>query len=642
MIHDFRKNKKIRLRNLSDPDLDWLPDSCKKKQQVNFAPCSGEQNIYRHRIRPLVSQWAIKNRPITDGASKATGIYDPDAYPYQAGILDTMDLSYIREVGICKVTQSAGSTSVETYLMFRAEFDPVNVGIYYQDQLNCQRRMVSQIGAAFKHKKLKHLTTGLDDHINLKSITLKSMSINAGWGSVGTASSFSYGIVFIDEANKLKLKIDKTEASLYKLIRDRKKDFAEFSKVFVLSSPTVPTGLITEFMDTADAVFDFFPKCPECGKYEHFEHDQVKFTEERQPHKMERSPSSAWYECGWCGDKWDDRRRHKALIKGDWFARDLDWLEKSQKKEKYGHDPRPRQQYLEAERPPVVCFHQPSLIVPKLPLCQYVADFLRGLKDAFAMHYFYNHHLAIAFQYYGKSRHAEQLKSRQDHRRNNLLPGGNQVAALVGGIDTQGDRFYYWIQAFGWTVDLDGQPIDQTSWQVASREVLSVRDMLAGVLDTVFFDEDGVEYMVNLAMIDSGGNRTYEIYSLCNTHPGVLVPYKGQPRRSYLWKPTKYEYIFNGRRYEAAGDLYLFNKQALYEVVNGQLSVSPDAQDGGIWFNKDLTAEEIEHICAPKFDKATNNWTTPDNVRDDYCDCLVMCHGAAIILEATRNLFSQR
>ena len=646
----------IRIRGIANnPLFDWLPDEycCPDHRlKLHFTPSKGERQRFfsKPKIRP--SEFLHKI-PIVSGKGSTSGEYDPDRYPYNAGIIDTYDLPCIRIAYIRKVPQSAQSTNLEAYILYRAEYDPVDVGLYYPDEKSVIERSVDHFKPKLKSHALRHLLTGKDDDLGNYRIRLASgMKIYFKWtSSLARLSSTSIGLSGVDEADKNEEIVSKKEAGVMDLIDGRMEDYEDRAKKIMPTTPSTPSGPVTQGMESAGAVFDFLPICPLCGELEFMVESQIRFDkQQRNPEVMRFSPAQAWYECSHCGGRWDDRIRHNALIMGEWYAREPGWLDKIKRELPWYHDARPRAQYLDEERPATVGFQIPVWVVPPRPLCKYAAAKIKSKGNKKALQDLVNNYMALPFSDFSVMRKYEEIKRRSWGQPFGITPPVEEIAAIICGLDTQDNSFYYWVHAFGWAYDADGVPIQPQSWQIDAGQIPSVtpdrkpvqyHGLLSRLEETLYTDINGRKENIyghalkaNMIVIDTGGHRTKEVYQYCLLNPAKRLAYKGAPgRQKAPWSTTKISKFPDGSAMPGGLLLYNFDKHVLHDWVDAGLTWALH-NDGAIHVSESCTDDMAQHLTHMLLDEGTRRWKAllGAGIRHDYRDCLAMAYAGYTVL----------
>ena len=522
-VQDLKQNPQIRVRE----EISWLPERYRNRSariRLKFQPTPGERRIYRRKRKEAPSKWAPKYRRITYGPLKRSN-YDPNFMPHMNGIIDTFVLPFVRELGNCKSPQSASSAGAETAIGYLADNMPDDALIVYPDRDTASKRSRDYLSKMFTDSpRLRKLLTGVSDDVASLRIRLQTMLIYMGWaGSVTSLGNVSVRYLILDEVDKYVEQASKKEAATVDLAKERIRAFGDMGKIWWNSTPSLPAGPITKFMEGAQVVFDYHLRCVHCKQYFYPLFSAIDFGGIKDPAEITAGDHVRMI-CPECGSALSNRERIKSLPGAEWFAREKEWKKKRDKGEKWSHDPRPRLHYLLDLRPVTVCFHSPGWISPLVSLDECAIAFLRGLKDKMAMQYFANQIAAEAFVDYKRIRKEDAILALRDERPEGLVPGYNQVAALVAGGDTQDDGFYYWIMAIGWG-------IDQPWWLIRAGKTEHLHTVKKIMFEDEYKDIEGNVYPVHLLVQDAMGHRTSEIYDFALLNPGRVVPYKGAAGR---------------------------------------------------------------------------------------------------------------
>jgi hypothetical protein len=142
-------------------------------------------------------------------------------------------------------------------------------------------------------------------------------------------------------------------------------------------------------------------------------------------------------------------------------------------------------------------------------------------------------------------------------------------------------------------------------------------------------DVEGKEYVIEIALQDSAGHRTAEVYDFARANPGRLFPTVGRKTMTspYRWNPqTHYP---GAKRAIIGGNLQLLNVNTKYwkDEAAAALQVGP-GDPGGIGLYADFPAEYVGHLVAEYVDEA-GFWECPSSRANHLWDCLVLNFVAA-------------
>lgn len=618
--------KVVRLR--TDPE--WLPERfCDRTSRIrlSFTPSRGERQLFRKRKRIPPSEWAPKNRAITYGPLKGSR-WDNDFMPHMRGVMDASFFPSVRFVGNCKTPQTGSSAGVETMLGYVADMQPGDALIVYPDRDTASKRCTDYLQPMFKNSpRLRRLMTGVADDMAALRIKLRTMLVYMGWaGSVTSLGNVSARYLIGDEVDKWPEQPSKKEAGSLGLFFERARSFKFGAKIWLISTPTIESGAIWVYLTTeADVVFDYKAVCPHCGTAQVMVFDNIDFDGCRDP-KVMVAGNRALYMCSAHGCTWDDRDRDKAVRVGYWVARQANWQAEEEAGRPWGHDEREIMAYLQDERPRKICFYSPGWISPLVSLSECAAAFLKGLKSKKAMHYFDTQIKAVPYRDFETQRKEDAILALKDDRPEALVPGNNQVAALVAGVDTQDNGFYFVIRAIGWG-------LEQPSWKVRFGFVQTWPALEQVLFIDQYKDSQGLFYPVHLAVQDAMGHRTSEVYDFSRRFPGRLQPYKGGSGRRAT--PTTWSTIdtYPGTSTKIPGGVRLVTCDTHYfkDELATKLKIKPD--DTGAYLMHSGTSEEYAaHLCAEYKDER-GLWQCPKGKPNHYWDCEMMAGVAADLLQ---------
>lgn len=631
---DVRKTRTIRMRTSHE----WLPEKFRKRAsriRVAFTPSAGERRLFRRRKPVVPSVWAPANRVVTYGPLQGSR-WDNGFMPHMRGIMDASFYPSVKIIGNCKVPQSGSSAGAETMIGYIADMQPGAALITYPDRDTASKRSTDYLQPMFKNSpRLRKLLTGSSDDLASLRIRLSTMLIYMGWaGSVTSLGNVSARYLFGDEIDKWPEQPSVKEAPALKLFFERFRAYRYGAKCWLISTPTLITGPIWVYLVAeAEVVFCYHVTCPDCGGHQPMGFDQIRWDGGRAADPMQvETDDSAHYVCLHCGVLWDDRKREKALKSGVWraYGKGADWEKETDKgRIALSGDGRELFEYLRDVHPEKIAFHSPGWISPLVSNREMAAAFLRGLKNAGAMHYFDTQIKGVAHMPLRQSRKEDAIFALADDRPDQLVPGGGVVAALTAAADTQDDGFYYEIRAWGWGKN-DGSGTDQQSWQVRYGFVTSFSALADVVFETQYQDAAGLFYPVHLLVIDAMGHRTKDVYDFTRKYPGRCQAYKGASGRKA--NPQTWSVIdrYPGTKQLIPGGVRLLTADSHYykDLLAGSLKIAPD--DPGAWHllasvNEldERGADFAAQMCAEYVDER-GMWQCPDGKANHYWDCSVL------------------
>jgi len=662
---------KIRIRHFNESDFDWLPSWFRfpsERLTLDYVPSAGASQRFGSPDR-LSYRDFIATIPLVSGKGQG-GLSDPDRYPYQPHLLEILDHPAITDYTLTAGNQSAKTTGIEDWIFYRAAYDPVDGIICYPDEDTVTDKFSKSLKPKLTHKSLIHLTTGVDDDITQKNIVLASgMLIKAAWASsLMKLSAFSAGFVIFEECDKNKEKIVATEATIEKLGEGRGVDYGADFKLIRCTTLSGEAAPGAKARARAQIFIDFLALCPHCGQLEYLSPERVGYIRDRTLFgQIKSTPSFAWYFCGRCGAKWNEKQRVAALEAGEFRARAEGWQEREKDGLEPQHDPRPMRQYLDEVFPSSAAISIPSLCLPTVKLCQWAAAKIAADNDTEAKHYFYNHHLDKPFTIAGGIHKSEDILRRSWGQPFGVVPSGWQCAGLYCGIDSQKGKFYYWVSAIGFAMQQDGTELRPNLWQVEAGELPSVDErgetipigtVLKKLEDKVYQDEMGNtcwpsgpdpvavwngqwvkvkggkhrkqmmyiggEYRIRMFIIDGRGNNasndniTQEVKSWCSADTA---------RRRMYWGEGLSAGSLYSAKYDPDSGLYIYHtdRSQLEKWVERGLSIRSGEQ-GSIQVSEDCQDWQAQHLANVQMSPRTGKYIKPERGRCDIRDCLRMSY----------------
>ncbi len=585
---------------------------------VRFQFSAAERKVYRHRKRVRPSVWAERHRVVTAGPLEGARWKNSTAQ-YLVGIMDASFSPGVQTIIVCAAPQTGKSAAIDTCFAYAMDMDPGPMLHVYPDRPLAKKNNQDRIQPMIqKSPRLAELMTGADDDLATMRIKLINSVLYMGWaGSASSLSNDSIRYLKLDELDKYKETPNRKEAGTEALAEKRTRTFRHNRKIWKASSPTIEAGPIWQALTKeAQVIFEYRVKCPKCGAMQVMlfgERDSaagIKWPEDERDHALIESRLLAWYSCGSCQARWDDHARDKAVAAGEWFA---------------VNDGRRLFDYLKAEAPQKIGFHVPAWLSRFVSLSECAAAFIKGQGDKTALKDFMNSYKAEPWTDYEQMREEDAILALRDERPEGLVPGGGQVAALVAGVDTQDDGFYYEIRAVGWG-------LIQETWQIRAGKVNSFEALEKVLFESQYKDAGGTVYPVHLALHDAMGHRTSEVYDFSRRWAGRVVPAKGAQRKTSPLSWAKID-CYPGTNKQIPGGVMLLHTDVTHFkfALASKLQISPT--DPGAWHLHSGASEEYaRQLCAESVDER-GLWICPKGKANHYWDCSVLCLIAAEVLE---------
>lgn len=445
------------------------------------------------------SEWAEACRVLPAQGNAEPGRFSYRRTPYMRGPVDAVAEPWVREVILICGTQVGKTTALENLLGHWVEHDPGPALVVKPTEQDCGEYIKERVRPLLEHSLPQHLSPNRDDN-TLRAIHLDTMPVYFGWaGSPGSLASRPCRYFLGDEVDKWP-PFSGREADPVSLARERLSTFLHRARVILTSTPTTREGLIWKAWESCGDRRYFWVPCPHCRDFQRLVWSQVKWPKlpETDPIKrgdeIERS-GLAWYECQHCKGRIEESHKPKMLEAGEWRSEGG------------------------AGRSPRVGFHLNSLYSPWRSFASMAAEFIRAESDIGATMNFRNSRLAEPFENVATTTHGSTIREKS-------LQGGAReyvpewATALFATADTQKNWFKLHVRAWGYgyrsslVLETTCQTFDEL-YRVAFESQFSIGG------------DPNRRMAVHAMLIDSGGDRTDEVYQFALRDPGRILPTKG-------------------------------------------------------------------------------------------------------------------
>jgi phage terminase large subunit GpA-like protein len=254
--------------------------------------------------------------------------------------------------------------------------------------------------------------------------------------------------------------------------------------------------------------------------------------------------NSAYYQCEHNGCKITDRDKPWMLPRGKWAGED-------QVVQRDGRITGP------TNHAKWIGYKITALYSPWVSFSQMAAEFIQAQNSREELEDFLNQRLAEPFEEITGNVEKTLLEAKRDIS----LPGGvvpDWAQSLLATADTQKDWFAVSVRAWGY---------GNRSQLIAYGIVSSFDEVLSATIERVFPMANGGQVKPSHLLIDTGGNRTNEVYEFCLRDPGRILATKGasNPMR----RPWNVSRLDNGV------SLYVFDPNYFKDMLNRLIS-DPD------------------------------------------------------------------
>lgn len=546
-------------------------------------------------------KWAEKHLELSSRSTAFPGKYSTALTPYVRTILEDFKDPSVRQIAMCFSAQAAKTQTLLTALAYSIDQDPGPV-LLVQSSMDAAR--------SFSRNRLQPLLEDApvlahhktDNRFDFTSaeMRLDNCSIYLqGAGNPAQLASRPIRFLFCDETDKWPDESDK-EADSLSLAMERVKSYRNH-KILLASTPTLATGPIWQAFKAGDQRRYHVP-CPHCGALFAFQWQQVKWPESAA---LDVLTTETWLECPHCQGAITERHKAGMLDAGEWIPGNADAQEDRRS------------------------YHLSELYSPFTTWGSLAQKFVAASREAKqgstgSLHNFINSSLAEPWEERQQSaKDPEAILALEVDLPAGVVPP--QAVALTAGVDTQDTGF--WFSIWSWDQELSGHLV---------REGFAP-DLL--FLDSILWaanyqDQEGRTHPVRLALIDSQGHRTAEVYDWCRQRPQTR-PLKGEQRlKGAPWASTVLDKVpgRDGKQYPIPGGLQLIRIDTNHykTLLAGKIGIGPGTP-GGMSIHSSPSPDFVRHMTA-EYQDARGIWRQPGHKRCDLWDCSVYALAAADLL----------
>lgn len=542
-------------------------------------------------------QWAEEFIEFPDkNAATKPGKYNSLYNIYCREILEAFADPKVRRIVLCFSAQSAKTITMLVALCYSLVNNP-GPCMWAMPSADLSREFskmrlhpIINENAALKDLK----TANRHDFGTMVMMLRRSAIFLQGANSPTQASSKGILNLFLDEVDKYKSQTTK-EADALSNFLERVKDFDDH-KVVISSTPTTSDGTIWRELSIGDFCKWHIP-CPHCGHEFAITWPMVKFPDTDD---YKRIMDETHLECPSCNGVIEQRQQASIVRKGRWIATNPDAPEH------------------------IRSFHIPEMVPTrwgKLAVKFKEANQKAKYGDTGPLHAFVNSSLAEPWEPRGdKAGSEEALALLCDDRPSGLVPSHVPIAGITAGVDTQDNGFYYVIRAWGYGLAMD-------SWLVRYGFIDSFDGVDTVLWQSRYADMYDKDFIINLALQDSQGHRTGDVYDFVRMHAGIR-PTRGEQRMSHPWATTPIDrYPDTGNPIPGGVTLYRINTTHWKDKLTDKLQVDP-ADPGAFNLHSEVGADYFSQMTAEYRDE-NGIWQCPKHRANHYWDCEVLALAAA-------------
>jgi phage terminase large subunit GpA-like protein len=481
------------------------------------------QAAVRHGLVPLMRpvpqtpvEWADENFYLSSESSYQEGRWE--TLPFQIAMLNAMGNDEIRTVNVIKSARVGYSKMLIAASAYQIEHKRRNILILLPTDGAAQGFMKSQVETMIRDvPSVYELAPWYGKKNRDNTLDTKRFSHSKQLWCLGGAAAKNYreksvDTIIYDELAAFEPDVEKEGSPTF--LGDKRIEGSTFPKSIRGSTPKIKgTCQIEAASSESPHLLRLNVPCPHCGGEQHLKWGgkECAYGIKWDPEK----PQNAWYVCEHNGCVIQQHELQEQHIKGRWIC------------ERTGIWTQDGIDYFDTEGQPIptpesLTFHVWTAYSPFTTWGRIVLDFYKAKGDISKLKTFTNTTLGETWE----EDQGEKVEWETLHGRREVYP---QVPArglvLVGGIDTQDDRYEARVWAIGqgeekWLVDrwiLNGDP--------ASEEL---RRKVGLKLALLYERADGIKMKVERWCWDSGGHYTDEVYAESRKH-GVtwVIPIKG-------------------------------------------------------------------------------------------------------------------
>ena len=388
--------------------------------------------------------------------------------------------------------------------------------------------------------------------------------------------------VLFDEYDEAE-RYSKSAGSPLERAKTRTRTYGSLRKIVVTSTPTGEDhGIWPQY--EASRRHEWHCPCPHCGEAQALEMSRIRWPRNASGDASE-SPDRivadglAWYECAFCGGRWDDAQKRRAVSDGRPVCIDPDRPSRS------------------------MGLHISVLYSPDVSLSEIAAQFLDALDDPEKLKQFRNEWLAEPIREIVKTRSTDQghlatlgwegyEQPAPDFWRGDEIPRapefvrhitwgfdvqGSEVWGIAHGWGDYGERIVLWSGKFAGGDDLeDAATAFRREWIVQGGEIVRPR---RGLMDS--------------------GYRTHEVYRVCARTPG-LMPSKGRQEGQLGMTITKVDRLDANRRTVGHVDLAIVWTTYWQDQVEAALAAGPGRGRGVCHLPQNPPAFLYRHLLSER------------------------------------------
>ena len=534
-------------------------------------------------------KWGEENVFIPAQASPRPGKYSTDLVPYVRTPMECWSDKKTKYIVLNWSAQST-KTTCEIVCMFYSMANYMGNIIFNMPSENMAKsKSETTIRPMIEMSpELKKLKPADKNRYKILEMFMKNGAVNfIGGNSATNLASRSAGRIFTDEIDKLKKELV-DEADPLSLLFERTEAYSN-PKIFLTSTPTVPTGHINQWFLKGTQEYFHYP-CPHCKETFTAKWKMIKWKAE-DGMSIDEQSKTAYLECPHCKGKIENKHKRKMLAKGEW---------------------KPENEEASGE---IRSFHFNRIMSPLSTFSDMVYKWLHAIEraktgDKGELKNFINSALSEVWQdELGKAVTDDEIEQLIDKNRpRGVVP--KESLGIVAGVDTQDNGFYYSVRAFG---------KHNTSWLITEGFVETL-----GEIERLLVNGRFGGMAIPKIYIDLQGHRTDEVYRFCRKHLHRVIPCAGRGQRT-----LNSEYTFTnvdkipGHTNINGLQRLVWNTTIIKDLMYAKMKLM-EREPGAFRVHKDI-GKEYRDSLKSEYKNEKGDYEHIKKYANHYLDCEALC-----------------
>ena len=277
-------------------------------------------NLFNAPNRQSTREWAEQNRFLTPDVTSRPGKMDCMETPWMLFPMECFDDPLIPVIVGKKSAQIAWTETVNNYIGRTIDLDPRNMMIAFPRAASVMKFYKEKLTPFILHTPcIANKITGTMSRLSHKHVPFKGgFLLLANAGAADDAKSSVIPIVIVEEPDGIKKDVNKQGDGMA-LLRQRMKSFSD-GKLIYAGTPTDKEFSQVDIAYNNSNRGNYHVCCPSCSNLHVLSFNNLKY-DVFQDRKIDEAygiynPETAYYECPYCLDMWDDSAKQEAVLEG--------------------------------------------------------------------------------------------------------------------------------------------------------------------------------------------------------------------------------------------------------------------------------------------------------------------------------------